>query len=130
MFFIHFIFALFFALLLSAIFSLGLRKKGPRENLFLFFIIIFLAAWAGGIWLDPFGPFLWGVPWLPFLFAGLIFSFILAAVSVPPPRESSVELVDEKSEEIKREFAVRGVTIFIWFLVGALIFSIIVRYIL
>jgi sugar phosphate permease len=50
------IFALAVGLVFAAIFSLVFGRTGPWASFFVFFIIIALAAWAGGVWFKPVGP--------------------------------------------------------------------------
>ena len=128
MFFIHLLFALSVALMLSAVFGVGLRTKGPWGSVVLFFFVIFLASWAGGVWLDPFGPFLWGHQWLPFLLAGIIFAVLLAAVVPRESPESTVELVDAKERQAERKAALTSLGIFFWVLIAFLIVAVIARY--
>ena len=68
-----FIIALIFSFLLLVVFGRG--RRSDEEALwpgfiFLFFIL-FLATWAGGAWVTPIGPTVWGAVWLPFLFVGI-----------------------------------------------------------
>jgi hypothetical protein len=44
-----------------------LRSGGSSTGLALFFLIIFLSTWAGGIWVHPVGGLVGGVHWVPFL---------------------------------------------------------------
>lgn len=127
MFWKHFLFALMTALGLSAVFIAGFRRRGPWDNLLLFFAVVFLGSWAGGIWFSPLGPPWGGVYWLPFLIVGLIFALLLAAVVSPFPQDTTVQLLErgEKSPE-KRKRMVLGV--YFWLLVFALVVLIITRY--
>ena len=125
--FVHLIFALFFALILSAIFSLGFSRKGPWESVFLFFLLLFLLSWAGGAWLAPFGPQLWGGYWLPFLLVGVVIALFLAALA-PVPREPR-ERFQEGDEIIQREAALTGLGVFFWILMAVLVAAIVIRYI-
>jgi hypothetical protein len=129
MFFIHLLYALFFAVLLTALFFALFRTKGPWSSIVLFFLVIFLASWAGGAWLAPFGPLLWGIPFLPFLFVGLIFALLLAAAAPSEKEESTVELLDPKEIKEERATAARALSLFFWVLVGALLVIIVARYI-
>lgn len=81
--------ALLFALLFAGILLLPLRRRGPgpMHGLLYFFLILFLAIWAGGVWVTPVGPPAWGVPWMGFLAVGVILALLLAAMS---PREPGV----------------------------------------
>ena len=129
MFFVELLFALFTALILSVIFAVGFRKTGPWENIFIFFVLIFLISWAGGVWLTPMGPSLWSGYWLPFLLAGVIAALLLAAVPLGRRRESTVELVDVKREEKEEKAARRVMGAFFWILILALVAILIFRYI-
>jgi len=126
MFFIHFFFALLIGLVLTALFALIVQAKGAWFSLLAVFVIIFLASWAGGVWLHPFGVPLWGTYWLPFLVVGLIFSLLLGALVSSSP--STVEVVEPQKEEARRRKAIIALGVFFWILVGVLIAAIIVHY--
>lgn len=132
MIFLELLVALVVSSLLSALFVLATRRESRWTGLFWIFLIIFPATWAGGIWVRPFGPPLWGVHWLRFLFAGLI-SALFLAVSVPrvPPRGGHETL--KMSERIKQEKKLEQITystlsLSFWILLAALIALIIIRY--
>jgi hypothetical protein len=129
MFFMHLLFALFFAVILFAFLAGALGLKGPWSRLFWLFIVLFLATWVGGAWLTPMGPLMGGAYWLPFLVAGIVFTVFLAAFTLPAPRETTVELVDEKEKEAERKAAMTALGIFFWILILLLVAAIIVRYI-
>jgi len=124
MFFSHLLFAVLVAAVLSAIFAYGFRKSGPWFNVFIFFIIVFLASWAGGIWLSPFGPSIWGAHFFSFLIVGLIFALLLTAITPRVPEESTVELVEpqEKKREKRAVLVMLGASF--WILLIILIFVI------
>ena len=93
--------ALAVALLLTAIFAVGLRSRGLWRNWLIFFGLVSLAAWAGGVWLPPIGPAVVGVYWMPFLFVGLVVALLWAMTSRShattrerPPRAKAEERVD------------------------------------
>lgn len=129
MFFLHLLFALVIALILTAIFGVGTRGWGAGSALLLFFLILFLASWAGGLWIAPYGPPLWGVPWVGFLFMGLLFALLLAAffpAAEPPPRA-----VPETEEVTPSEAAaIITIDIFLWILLIILVVSIIAGYLI
>jgi len=127
--FSHLLIALLFAVLFTVIFAAGFRRRGPWASLVLFFMIIFLATWAGGIWLHPIGRPLWGVHWMAFLFVGLVIALLLAAAVPSRQEESSVELVDPKKEKADRKAALGALGVFFWVLIIALIVAIIARYV-
>jgi hypothetical protein len=126
MFWKDFLCALLISLGLSAVFIAAFRRRGPW-GAFLFFVVVFLAAWAGGIWLPPMGPPIGGVYWLPFLIVGLIFALLLAAVVSPTPSDTTVQLLEEgeKGGEEKKSLVLG---IYFWIMVFALLVLILSRY--
>jgi len=54
-------------------------RTGPWSGRIWFGLVLFLFTWVGGVWGGPYGPVLWGVSWLPFVFFGLIFALLMAA---------------------------------------------------
>jgi hypothetical protein len=119
---------------LSALFVFATRRGGQRTGLLWLFLIIFLATWAGGVWIKPFGPTLWGIHWLAFLVAGL---FVLALLAVAIPRRAPRgrrETLD-MLERVARERELEQVTYltlgaFFWILLAALVIAILFRYLL
>ncbi len=83
--FVDVLFAFLVAVFLSAIFALGVRRQGPWTDFVAFFTIVFLAAWAGSVWVTPVGRSLWGVYWLPFPFVGFVIALLLAASAPAGP---------------------------------------------
>lgn len=124
---LHVLFTIFFSALAVLLFATLFRTKGPWNNLVLFFIVIFLSTWAGGIWLYPFGPYLWGITWLPFLLAAFFITVLLIAVT-PPPEGSTVELVDQKKKEAEKKIITRSVSVFLMVVIIALVVAIVGRY--
>jgi hypothetical protein len=127
-FLIDFLFAAVFAILLTLIFTTLFRRKGPWSRGLVFFLVVFLAAWAGGVWLLPFGPTLFGVSWLPFLIGGLFVALILAA-ALPPqmpeqPSEKRIELEKQGNTIDQKRFDA-----FFFILVGALLVAVILGYV-
>lgn len=127
MLFVHFVFALIVALVMTGLFIAGLRLRSPWGAVGLF-AVIFLFSWMGGIWLAPVGPVIFHVFWLPFLLAGLLAILLIAAVSVPEPEETTVELVDAGKKKAERRKSERVLNLFFWFLVGFLLVAITLRY--
>ena len=80
------LFALLLAFVLAIVFALGFGRAGPWGGFLWFFLIIFLGAWAIGLWATPVGPPLWGVSWVPILFGALLLALLLAAI---PPYDTS-----------------------------------------
>lgn len=127
MFFLDLLFALVIAILLTALFGLLFRRMAMGTGLLLFFLVLFLASWAGGVWLTPFGPPLFGVSWLSFLFIGLFVALILTALIPPvrPPRTLEEARVQAETEA-ETTFII---DIFFWILLLGLLVVIVITYI-
>jgi hypothetical protein len=130
MIFVDFLIALFVALLLSSVVFLGLRRTGPWASFLFLFFALFLATWAGGIWITPIGrPFLGGIYWLPFLMAGVVFALLLAAAAPPEKDEgSTIKLVTEQEEKAQERTIRWSAGILFWLFAGVLAVTIIARY--
>ena len=86
------------------------------------FLVIFLGAWAVGLWAEPVGPVAWGVAWFPILFAALIIGLIIAAIPEPGARLTEPAPADEA------EAAAAGVGLFFWLLIALLVVAIMFGY--
>lgn len=102
--------------LLGALFT----RRGFWSAFFLFFPIIFLVGWSGQLWISPLGPTWLSVPWLTLLFVGVIFSFLIIALSAP------VKTAKDESSAAETSGLVLGA--FFWFLIVILLLSIILGY--
>lgn len=91
---VEFIVVLFMALIVASIFFYGFRSRGPWSAFWVFLLILFLAGWAGRLWVTPAGPAIWGFGWLPVLMFVFIVALLIAAAS---PREDTTT-----SDEIRR----------------------------
>ena len=127
MFFADLLFVLIIAVLLTLIFGVGFRRHSFGNGLFFFFLIVFLATWAGGSWVTPVGPALWGSYWLTFLVVGFFVALVVAALTVPDryPR-SRQEAEEEAAAAVSAVFVI---DILFWVLIIALAVSIIASYV-
>lgn len=130
--FLELIAALVVSSLLSVLFVLTTRRESGRSGLFWIFLIIFPATWAGGIWIRPFGPPVWGIHWLKFLVAGSISALFLAAsvTRVPPrARHETLKMLERIKQEKKLEqITYSTLSLSFWILLAALIAVITIRY--
>ncbi len=112
-------------ILTGAVFLLARRRY--EVSILWLFLLTFLGAWTGGVWMRP----AQGVGWLPFILTGLAVALGVALTSrkVPRNRQETLDLL----EEIERERALRKVTVLsmnIYFIILAVIFAglILIRY--
>jgi hypothetical protein len=132
MFWIHFLFALVFALVLSSILAWGLDWRHPERRdavgtsvLFLFLILLF-AMWAGTAYLPPWGPVLYGTPWLNTLVIGLLVSLLVLAIAAPKRRAPAPSATRETAEEVIVVGTAFG--IFFWILIIGLLMAALISY--
>ncbi len=128
---IELFFALAVSLFLTLVFAVIGRRAKSRRRVSLFFLIVFLGAWAGGIWLGPVGPTLLGVYWLAFFAVGLVFALVLETVAAftAPPRDKAPAPTSEEQTEKKEEKAIESVLgAFFWILLLAFIGAIVLGY--
>lgn len=129
MFFVSMLFALLMAAVFTLIFALGFRRPGPWSNALVFFLVIFLAAWAGGLWISPAGPVFYGIYWLPIILVAFLFAVLLAGVP-PGRRPPHVKTISEaKAEAQQQQAAERAFDAFFWVLLIAFVGFIVLGYI-
>lgn len=108
MFLIDLLIVILVALVLSAALSSlyyerrDLQLAGVWSLFAVLFLLLLSATWAGGIWITPFGPTIWGSYWLPFIVVGVLVALLLAALppeptlpvseKTPPVSETSIAL--------------------------------------
>lgn len=120
MFWTELLFLIAVATLFTLVFVVGLRRPGPWAAWWTFFLVIFLAAWAGSLWLAPVGPIFFGIYWLPIMLVSLVFAVLLAAVTPITGNEpnSKVETITEvKQKEEEAKAAESTVDAFFWVLI-------------
>lgn len=123
------LFALFYAVILTAIFSLVFKNTGPWGGFWIFFFLLFFVSLGAGEWAAPAGPVVWGYYWVPVLIAAVIFALLLAAVTPTPvgPRRFNngamrkKMVTDKINEEIDTAATVAVLGIFFWILLIILV---------
>lgn len=121
----HLLLALAIALILTAIFPIGLRGYRGGFIFWFFFLLLFLAVWAGGIWVTPLAYD--GLPWLGFLLIGLFVALLIVALLPPASPPITPTEMDVKPSTIEVATAV-AINVFFWLLLFGLLLAIIVRY--
>lgn len=92
------------AFILTLVLGKGV-KKYAFADLLGFFFVTFLAAWAGGLWIEPSGPAMWGISFTAFIIVGSIVALILAAslpttrhrTQHPPPTGTDTDKIHQES---------------------------------
>jgi len=102
MFIVDLFVALIVGWIIVSIVSRAFGTKGPWGSLLWFFLVVSLFAWAGGVWLVPFGPIFWGIGLLPIVFIGFLVSLLLTAASPRTPRWRRTSQKEATSEAESR----------------------------
>jgi hypothetical protein len=122
------------AVFLTGLYVLLTRGDGRRTGLVWLFLIIFLATWAGGIWLRPFGPTFWGIQWLTFLLSGLVVVLVLVIAvprKAPRGRYETLDMLERiEQEKALEKVAYITLSLFFWFLLAILVIAIILHQII
>ena len=132
MFFIDLMIVFGIAVILSLLLAGPFAWRRPGQgvfwgNVFFLFLVFFFISWAGGVWLPPFGPVLWGAYWMPFVLTAVIVGLLLLAlVPARRPRTRREAIIQQAKEETA---ARTTLDFFLWILVLGLLIAIIVRYV-
>lgn len=119
------IFALGIAFFLTILFVALGRCARSRAAILVFFLLVFLGAWAGGIWIAPVGPRLMGVYWVSFFAVGLIFALLQGALNALPrsskPCGRIAETEAKEGREIETVFDIFLFVLLVLFIVAIVI---------
>jgi hypothetical protein len=110
---VAFVFGFIFVWVVSSFFGF----KGPWNSFLLFFLVVGLFAWAGGIWLVPFGPRYMGIGWLPILF--MAFLAVLFFLAVSPRKTTTIMASKEETESSKETYL--AIDFFFWLFIICLV---------
>jgi len=119
--------ALVAALLFGLIFLHVLRRTSPWLSRRLLFLVLFLAVWAGGSWMTPVGPTLWGIYWLPYVVVALVLILLLAAAAPPSRPLTKRASIEQMKEAVATQ---QTVSVFLWLLLLVLLVIIGAQYLL
>lgn len=126
---IHVLFAVLAAIAFTAI-LLAIGRGNAYESggwgaALILFAVLFLTSWAGGIWLHPLGPELFGAPWMPFVLTAFVVTMLVAAMS--PVRRSRGQ-VEARQAAVAEEVVGTTVSAFLWIFAICLIAAITLHY--
>jgi hypothetical protein len=94
------------------------RRIRSKHRVLVFFTIVFLAAWAGGIWITPAGPAFLGIYWLSFLVIGLLFALLFEMIAgLSRPRQLPEKDVKQEAEQVQTELSVSFFILFVAFII-------------
>ena len=118
--------ALAVALLLTGIFAYGFCELRGGDQLLFFFSVLFLATWAGGVWVAQYGPLIYGVAWLSFLAVGFVIALLLA--NLMASGKNPCRTMEERRNLPAGQASRSLFGIFFWLLTMVLILAIVLAY--
>lgn len=124
--FFNVIAALIIALFFTLLFSFVFKNRGPWGSFWSFFLVLFLIVLAGSVYIEPFGPYVKEVAWVPLVFIGLFIAILLGATTPQKSKQQEDDLADKVVNEPLEAVPVIGV--FFWILILAMLAAIIVKY--
>ena len=108
--------------------SWGLRRFAPASFVWPF-LVLFLAAWAGGVWIAPVGPRFWGGYFLPFLAVAFVMAVLIAAAKNPlRERLRPASGPDERPDPTT--IAALTISVFLWVVLFSLFGAIVTFYVM
>ncbi len=117
----EFIAFLIIAFLVTSIFFYGFKRGGPW-TFWVFLLMLFLAAWAGRLWITPIGPEWWGVAWVPLVSFVFIVGLLIA---IATPRKDTTGKESKTGAGKPTGEATAAFGIFFWSLIILLLAAII-----
>jgi hypothetical protein len=114
-----------FTAILLAIDKGNAYQRGGWGAALMLFAVLFLTSWAGGVWLSPMGPQLFGAQWMPFLLMGFVVALLVAAMSPVRRPRGRVEAQQAAAAE---EVVSTTVSAFLWIFAICLIAAITLHY--
>jgi peptidoglycan/LPS O-acetylase OafA/YrhL len=117
------IFTILLAFLVGGLFYYIFKYTGPWGSFWTFVTILVLAGIAASTWIQPAGPAMFNLPWLPVLFIILMFALLLAAAG--PARKKSLDTnpTPEHTGKIENKPSVVAISTLFWIFLILLIIA-------
>jgi hypothetical protein len=124
------LFAIIVASVLTFLFSVVIGRRGPWESNLLFFFLVFLGAWAGGLWSKPIEPALNGFYLINYIIAGLLLALLIAATGPLANRNKRQKVELKTDKELHEENKSKKMDVLLSLVIFLLIAIIISGYII
>jgi uncharacterized membrane protein YgaE (UPF0421/DUF939 family) len=122
--------ALLFSFLLVALFGWQRPDRPGAGPAFIYlFMILLFAVWAGGAYMQPVGPMLWGVAWVSFIVIGLLISLVILALIPPKRPRTRRERAEAAQAEAEAQAGAESLaSAFFWMLLVLLLLAVVFRH--
>ncbi len=112
------------ALVVGLFFYYLFKYTGPWGSFWTFIIVLVLAGIAASAWIEPIGPVIYDVAWVPILAVVLLFALLLAAAS-PPRHRTRNQPREDLQKTTDKELPILAISTIFWlFLVVLMIAAI------
>lgn len=120
--------AIILSIIMTLAFSIIFNRRGRRGvGIWTFFLTLFFVMWAGGLWIYPIGPYIWGVSWVPLFVIGLVAGLLLTAIA-PVTRSEISDTEGRRSNVNPAGMGWSAAGIFFWAVIIVLLIAIIMGY--
>lgn len=118
-------FSILLALLVGGFFYYVFKYTGPWGSFWTFVLVLIVAGVAASAWIEPVGPILYDIAWVPILVVMLLFALFLAAAT-PTRYRSKTPARGSTAEASEEEYPVLAISAIFWvFLIALAIAAII-----
>ncbi len=121
MLFVNVLVAILIAAVVGVFFYYVFKFAGPWGNFWAFLTVLILAGVAAGAWIEPFGPVVYEVAWVPVLFVIFLFALLLAALSPPSARRTASIPEDPLLEVPEEEAPFMAISAVFWIFLAFLL---------
>ena len=118
-------FAVLLALVVGSFFYYVFKYTGPWGSFWTFILVLIMAGVAASVWVEPFGPMIYNVAWMPVLFVILLFALLLAAVT-PPRYRTKDPARDDLTDVSNKDVPVLVVSAVFWVFLAGLMIAILI----
>lgn len=108
--------AIFSGILIAIIGRPTAKSKGL--GFLFYFVLLFLAMWAGALWITPFGPVIYGAAILPILMVAVLISLLIVVSAMTPFERDTLRTPTTPGE---RKAVMVAFGVFFWIVVVVLI---------
>jgi hypothetical protein len=120
--FFQILFSVLLAFIVGSFFYYVFKYTGPWGSFWTFVLVLILAGVAASVWIEPIGPIIYNIAFVPILVVILIFAFFLAAVT-PPRYSRKYPLQENTPEPNEEELPVLAISTFFWVFLVALVMA-------
>lgn len=118
--FFQILFSILLALIVASFFYYLFKYTGPWGSFWTFVLVLILAGLTASVWIEPVGPMLYNIAWVPILAVILLFALFIAALT-PPRYNRKQPMQEDIPEPAGDELPVLAISTVFWVFLFALL---------